>query len=74
MPVNFKLQLNQASSFCPSWLSKQPQLVQSSKLLVASPSCAMLGKAQPQLVYFSIFFKLFNSCSGTKITFFDSFA
>ena len=45
-----------ASRSSHSWLSKQPQLVQSSKLLVASPSCAMLNKAQPQLVYFSIFF------------------
>ena len=31
-------------------MSRQPQLVQSSKLVVASLSCAELGTAQPQLV------------------------
>ena len=45
-----KLQFTHASRSSHSLLSKQPQLVQSSKLVVASLSCAELGTAQPQLV------------------------
>ena len=44
------LHFTHASRSSHSWLSKQPQLVQSSKLVVASLSCAELGTAQPQLV------------------------
>ena len=47
-----KLQFTHASRSSPSWLSKQPQLVQSFKLVVASLSCAELGTAQLQLVLF----------------------
>ena len=50
MSVVSKLQLTHASRSSHSWLSKQPQLVKSSKLVVASLSCAELGTAQPQLV------------------------
>ena len=46
-----KLQFTHASRSSHSWLSKQPQLVQSFKLLVANLSCAELGTAQPQLVF-----------------------
>ena len=46
-----KLQFTHASKSSHSWLSKQPQLVKSSKLVVASLSCAELGTAQPQLVF-----------------------
>ena len=52
MSVVSKLQFTHASRSSHSWLSKQPQLVQSSKLVVASLSCAELGTAQPQLVIF----------------------
>ena len=50
MSVVSKLQFTHASRSSHSWLSKQPQLMQSSKLQVASLSCAELGTAQPQLV------------------------
>ena len=40
-------------------LSKQPQQVQSSKLVVVSLSCPELGTAQPQLV--------FCYCCGTNL-------
>ena len=63
-----KLQFTHASRSSHSWLSKQPRLVQSSKLVVASQltksqwvaslSWSELGTAQPQL-----FSQLF--CSGT---------
>ena len=52
MPVYSKLQLTQASSSSHNWLTKQPQLVGSSKLVVAGLGCAELGTAQPQLVLF----------------------
>ena len=52
MSVVSKLQFTHASRSSHSWLSKHPQLVQSSKLVVASLSCAELGTAQSQLVYF----------------------
>ena len=52
MSVVSKLQFTHASRSSHSWLSKQPQLVQSSKLLVARLSCPELGTAQPQLVSF----------------------
>ena len=55
MSVVSKLQFTHASRSSHSWLSKQPQLVQSSKLLVASLSCAELGTAQPQLVNLHLF-------------------
>ena len=45
-----KLQFTHASRSSHSWLSKQSQLAQSSKLVVASLSCPELGTAQPQLV------------------------
>ena len=45
-----KLQFTQASISSHSWLSKQLQLVQSSKLVVAGLSFPELGTAQPQLV------------------------
>ena len=45
-----QVQFTHTSRSSHSWLSKQPQLVQSSKLLVASLSCAELGTAQPKLV------------------------
>ena len=51
MLVYSKLQFTHASSFSHSWLGRQLQLVQSSKLVVASLSCAELGTAQPQLVF-----------------------
>ena len=54
MSVVSKLQFNNASGSSHSWLSKQPQLVQSSKLVVANLSCTELGTAQPQLVTFFI--------------------
>ena len=50
MSLDYKLQFILASSSIHSWLSKQSQLVQSSKLVIASLSCAELGTAQPQLV------------------------
>ena len=50
MSVVSKLQFTHASISSRSWLSKQPKLVQSSKLVVASLSCAELGTAQSQLV------------------------
>ena len=62
-----KLQFTYASISSHSWLSKQPQLVQSSILVVASLSCPELGTAQPQLVLiffghpFSISFKISHS-------------
>ena len=55
MSVVSKLQFTRASRSSNSWLSKQPQLVQSSKLLVASLSCAELGTVQTQLVHVSLF-------------------
>ena len=51
MSLVSKLQFTHASRSSHSWLSRQPQLVQSSKLLVASLSCPELGTAQPQLVF-----------------------
>ena len=56
--VDSMLRLSQAFSSSHSWLSRQPHLVQSSKLLVASLSCPELGTAQPQLVL--IIVKLFK--------------
>ena len=56
MSVDSKLQFTHASSFSHSWQSKQPQLVQSSKLVVASLSYAELGTAQPQLVLAYIYY------------------
>ena len=50
MSVVSKLQFTHASRSSHSWLSKQPKLLQSSKLVVASLSCAELGRAQPRLV------------------------
>ena len=50
MSVDSKLQFTHASSSSHSWLSMQPQQVQSSKLMVTSLSCAELGTAQLQLV------------------------
>ena len=47
-----KLQFTQASRSIHSWLSKQLQLLQSSKLVVAGLTFPELGTAQPQLVYF----------------------
>ena len=49
-----KMQFTRASRSSHRWLSKQPQLVQSSKLVVASLSYAELGTAQPQLVFIII--------------------
>ena len=49
MSVDSKLQFTHASSSSHSWLSMQPQQVQSSKLMVTSLSCAELGPAQLQL-------------------------
>ena len=57
MSVVSKLQLTHASRSSHSWLSKKPQLVLSSKLVVASLSCAEFGTAQPQLV--EVFLGLF---------------
>ena len=54
MSVVSKLQFTHASRSSRSWLSKQPKLGQSSKLVVASLSCAELGTAQPQLVFYTI--------------------
>ena len=50
MSVVSKMQFTRASRSSHRWLSKQPQLVKSSKLVVASLSCADFGTAQPQLV------------------------
>ena len=50
-----KVQFTNASGSSHSWLSKQPQLVQSSKLVVTSLSCPELGTAQPQLVIIFVF-------------------
>ena len=47
MSVDFKLHFTQASSSSQSWLSKQTQLVGSSKVVVASLSCAELGHLSP---------------------------
>ena len=55
MSVVSKLHFTYASRSSHSWLSKQSKLVQSSKLVEASLSCAELGTAQPQLV-FCLFF------------------
>ena len=52
MSVVSKLQFTHASRSSYSWLSKQPQILQSSKLVEATLSCAELGTAQPQLVLF----------------------
>ena len=46
-----KLQFIHASRSSHSWLSKQPKLVQISKLLVGSLSFAELDTAQPKLVW-----------------------
>ena len=57
MSVDSKLQFTHASSSSHSWLSMQPQQVQSSKLMVTSLSCAELGTAQLQLVACLVYFK-----------------
>ena len=60
MSVDSKLQFTHASSSSHSWLSKQPQQVQSSKRMVASLSCAELGTAQPRPSRSSTFQKCFK--------------
>ena len=66
MSVVSKLQFTQASRSSHSWLSKQLQLVQSSKLVVAGLSFPELGTAQPQLAfYFMLLYCIegvFRSC------------
>ena len=66
MSLVSKLQFTHAFRSSHSWLSKQPQLVQSSKLVVASLSCPELGTAQPQLV-FELFFAWMVRSSIIKI-------
>ena len=64
MSVVSKLQFTHATRSSHSGLSKQPQLVQSSKIVVASLNCAELGTAQPQLVtFFIVVCVMFSSCS-----------
>ena len=68
--VFFKLQFTHASRSSHSWLSKQPQLVHSSKLVVASLSCPELGTAQPQLVIFFVQFCICNLfCANCHVQF-----
>ena len=55
MSVDSKLQLTQALNSSHGDVNKQHQLVGSSKIVVASLSCAELGTVQPQLVHFSLF-------------------
>ena len=50
MSVYSNLQFTHASRSSHTLLSKQPQIVQGSKLVLASLSYAELGTAQPQLV------------------------
>ena len=70
MSVDSKLQFTHASSSSHSWLSMQPQQVQSSKLMVTSLSCAELGTAQLQLVQYIS--RVFQGCFSDLRNFFQA--